>query len=421
MISWRAKLDKTIHTIISLIFQIKKNTERFQNLSAMKKLWKLYRAHPDICDNILLRLNEGVDENLSEYQKFCIAEEITQKIYPKYKFSEFGRIFLEDEEFINYYEKFMDVNNWHSLDRKYSLNQLLKQVKGLNGDIAECGVYKGASAYLLCQAQNPDYVVHLFDSFEGLSTPGKIDGGYWRPGDLKADLRELKKNLHVFKNYQIFPGWIPDSFENIQNHIYKFIHIDVDLYEPTLESLKYFYERTIAGGIILMDDYGFNSCPGAKMAADFFFENLPEDIILLPTGQAFIIKLHDLIRIPLEIKQSEVPIPIKWDAELVKSLWDGFSHTELVAHSFSRQAGSNLLSAVSHLLSPEKSVLDYGAGDGDLCKHLCSFGIKTSAFEPSLERRRSLLNKLGKAPNFIGIEDFESQNEFDIVFFYRGD
>ena len=41
-------------------------------------------------------------------------------------FSEYGPIYLEDEEFLSYYRQFMDVGNWHSLDRKYVLDQLLE-------------------------------------------------------------------------------------------------------------------------------------------------------------------------------------------------------------------------------------------------------------------------------------------------------
>jgi hypothetical protein len=46
-----------------------------------------------------------------------------------------------------------------------------------------------------------------------------------------------------------------------------------------------------SGGIIVLDDYGFESCPGVTRAADDFFASRPEEIVMLPTGQAFVI-LH---------------------------------------------------------------------------------------------------------------------------------
>lgn len=75
-----------------------------------------------------------------------------------------------------------------------------------------------------------------------------------------------------------------------QVSVFCFVHIDVDLYQPTYDSLAFFYERTSSGGIILCDDYGFITCPGAKAAMDSFFLNKLERIVCLPTGQGFVVK-----------------------------------------------------------------------------------------------------------------------------------
>ncbi len=86
-------------------------------------------------------------------------------------------------------------------------------------------------------------------------------------------------------------GWIPQSFEQHPEYVYRFVHVDVDLYQPTLESLNYFYPRLSAGGVILCDDYGFNSCPGgATQACVEFFANKSERIVALADGGAFVIK-----------------------------------------------------------------------------------------------------------------------------------
>ena len=44
------------------------------------------------------------------------------------------------------------------------------------------------------------------------------------------------------------------------------------------------------GGIILCDDYGFSTCPGAKQAVDEFLAGKPEKIIWLSGSSAFIVK-----------------------------------------------------------------------------------------------------------------------------------
>ena len=42
---------------------------------------------------------------------------------------------------------------------------------------------------------------------------------------------------------------------------------------------------------MVFDDYGFPSCPGARIAVDNFFRDKPEFPMALPTAQALIHKL----------------------------------------------------------------------------------------------------------------------------------
>lgn len=245
---------------------------------------------PDRALKLLECLRRGLDPATLEHDRFQAAELLCSAIYPKYRFSEYGRIYLEDEDFLNYYRRFMDVGNWHSLDRKYVLDQFLKLTQGIEGDAAECGTYKGFSALRICMAfRGSSRLVHLFDSFEGLSSPGSSDGDYWVAGELSASENFLHATLAGFDNYRAYKGWIPERFEAVADKKFSFIHIDVDLYRPTLESLEFFYPRMAQGGLILMDDYGFTSCPGAKQAADEFFAHRQEPIVMLPTGQSFVV------------------------------------------------------------------------------------------------------------------------------------
>jgi len=228
--------------------------------------------------------------NLSSEKKFQLAEQLSTSVYPEYKFSEYGRIWLQDSEFMNVYMKYMDTDNWHSYDRKYFLNQMLVLVTELHGSLAECGCYKGASAYILCNfATNHCKKVYLFDSFEGLSNPNIDDGNYWNKGDMSSGEETLHKNLREFNCFSIKRGWIPDCFSKISNNMFCFVHIDVDLYQPTLDSITYFYQRMVTSGILLFDDYGFETCPGVKKAVDLFFADKPNRIVMVPTGQAFVI------------------------------------------------------------------------------------------------------------------------------------
>lgn len=52
-----------------------------------------------------------------------------------------------------------------------------------------------------------------------------------------------------------------------------------------------FYTRLNPGGVLIFDDYGFPTCPGAKRAVDEFFAAVPEHSVYLPTGQAVVTRL----------------------------------------------------------------------------------------------------------------------------------
>ena len=79
-------------------------------------------------------------------------------------------------------------------------------------------------------------------------------------------------------------------FAEVENQRFAFVHIDVDLYQPTRDSIEFFYPRLNPGGILLLDDYGFRSCPGATAAADEFFTDKDEAVANLPTGQGVVVK-----------------------------------------------------------------------------------------------------------------------------------
>ncbi|OEU50024.1 MAG: hypothetical protein BA861_00210 [Desulfobacterales bacterium S3730MH5] len=226
-----------------------------------------------------------------DWSKFFLAEKISRMIYQRYKFSEFGRVFLHDDDFIRYYESFEGTENYHSLDRKYALDQLMKLAVSLEGDTAECGAYKGASSFLICRriaGQQKKH--HVFDSFEGLSVPRPEDGSYWGKGNLATSEALIRENLKEFDFVVYHKGWIPEKFQEVSVMEFCFVHLDVDLFQPTLASLRFFYERLSPGGIIVCDDYGFITCPGARKAMDLFFSKKPEEVISLPTGQGFVMR-----------------------------------------------------------------------------------------------------------------------------------
>ncbi len=183
-------------------------------------------------------------------------------------------------------------------DRCFTLHKIAAAAAGLDGDLAECGCRQGKSTRFILAGLGieSEKTIHIFDSFEGLSAPtGKdklISGNSaWKPNALATAEDVLVNNLQMYEHMiAIYKGWIPDRFAEVADKKISMVHIDVDLYEPTIESLKFFYPRMVSRGVIICDDYGSVSCPGAKKAFDEFFADKPELLIELPTVQALVVK-----------------------------------------------------------------------------------------------------------------------------------
>ena len=155
------------------------------------------------------------------------------------------------------------------------------------------GVFRGGDSYLIAAFLARSRLAkahHLFDSFEGLSNPENEDGTHWRKHDMAVDLARTKKLLSRFRNIHIYKGWIPDRFHEVADRQFSFVHIDVDLYQPTRDSIEFFYPRLAPGGIIICDDYGSTACPGATKAVNEFLRDKPEKMVSLSDGAAFLVK-----------------------------------------------------------------------------------------------------------------------------------
>lgn len=199
-----------------------------------------------------------------------------------------------DNGFNAFLRQFGELGGFNT-HRRWMLSQLLRLTAEVPGDTAECGVYEGCSSWLMCAAAahstTHHRTHHLFDSFAGLSNPGEHDGRYWATGDLSAAEEVARRNLAPFEDVLMFhTGWIPDRFPEVADRRFSFVHVDVDVYQPTRDSLEFFYDRINPGGIFLCDDYGFDTCPGATKAVDEFLDTRPEKMLALDAGGGFFIK-----------------------------------------------------------------------------------------------------------------------------------
>lgn len=230
---------------------------------------------------------------ISDEFRFKLLVKLGSLIFKQYPFKWSQLDWLRNPWFSGYLQKFGEERGLNR-ERRWILQELIRLVETVPGDTAECGAFEGAGSYLICHANaansNFNRVHHVFDSFEGLSTPAAVDGAYWHKGDMSRGEDIVRKNLTEFSAYELHKGWIPERFVDVKEKHFAFVHIDVDLYQPTLDSMSFFYERMNPGGIIVCDDYGFTTCPGATRAVNETLRDKPEKMIALPDGGGFLIK-----------------------------------------------------------------------------------------------------------------------------------
>jgi Macrocin-O-methyltransferase (TylF) len=277
-----------------LFFSTSDNSSPIQNARDYFVLIPASMFEPESAAAVL-----GVDVlaigDLKPMERFAFARALFREIWRDTPLPDHGRQIENDREFKQDFAR-VSPDADYTFERKYNLAQLFKLVHHVDGDVAECGAYKGGSAFFLAR----DIVKHqlsktlfLFDSFEGLSVPAGIDGDYWEAGALTSTIEDIKSTLAPLGPtpfVEIYKGWIPERFAEVADRRFCFVHIDLDLFEPTASSIAFFYQRMAPGGIILLDDYGFETCPGATTAVDQFMAGRSEPIINLASGGALILK-----------------------------------------------------------------------------------------------------------------------------------
>lgn len=145
--------------------------------------------------------------------------------------------------------------------REVFLENLAQELyrKGIQGNVAEAGVFRGEFAKLI-NKHFPDRKLYLFDTFQGFDgrdiacekgydqNPAK--GDYFKETSVELVLSKMPHPERVVA----CQGYVPESFAGIEDR-FCFVNLDMDLYKPTLEALRWFYPRMNPGGGILIHDY----------------------------------------------------------------------------------------------------------------------------------------------------------------------
>jgi len=154
----------------------------------------------------------------------------------------------------------------------------------VEGDIVECGTWKGGMACAMMAAVGPSRDYHFFDSFEGLPPADGRDGqralayqadtaspDYF--DNCRADFEAFHRLVHSqgipAERIHIYKGWFKDTLPAFPaDRRISVLRLDGDWYESTMDCLTGLWDRVSPGGIVIVDDYDpWDGC--ARAVHDF--------------------------------------------------------------------------------------------------------------------------------------------------------
>ncbi len=175
------------------------------------------------------------------------------------------------------FKQIYSLVNTHTLVdiyRCYELWSLVQMVAHLEGGFLEVGVWRGGTGALIAKRallSGISNTVYLCDTFEGVVKASDNDPLY--AGGEHADTSQevvdaLLKDLEL-PNARILRGIFPDdTSSSIEETAFRFCHVDVDVYQSAKDIVEWVWQRLVVGGIVVFDDYGFETTPGVTRYVD---------------------------------------------------------------------------------------------------------------------------------------------------------
>jgi hypothetical protein len=158
----------------------------------------------------------------------------------------------------------------------------------IEGDVAECGVWRGGSmmavALTLLEYNDTSRKLYLYDTFEGMSVPRKIDkslDGVSAESQMKresekwcyASIEDVRKNIlstgYPEEKIYLVKGKVEDTIPKTLPANLSLLRLDTDWYESTKHELNYLCPLLSPEGVLIIDDYGH--WQGARKAVDEYF------------------------------------------------------------------------------------------------------------------------------------------------------
>ncbi len=163
----------------------------------------------------------------------------------------------------------------------------------IDGDLIECGVWRGFCSAVVAQYLNFENIpknFYLYDTFDGI--PEEYDSEkHDSPAFAEPGLYEkVVARFQIYPNVRIIKGVVPDSFEQAVPEKISFLHLDMNSSKSEIAALEVLFDRVTPGGLIVFDDYGWTGYRAQQLAEDAFMAKRGYKILELPTGQGLLIK-----------------------------------------------------------------------------------------------------------------------------------
>jgi len=140
----------------------------------------------------------------------------------------------------------------------------------------------------------------LFDSFKGFSpqysspedfpdNPGFLDfaNSFYRQEGI---YEYVSDRFARFVNVILVRGDLPEALDGVGVERIGFLHVDLNSPRAEAAVLERLFDRVVAGGVIVFDDYGWKMFRKQKEAEDDFMRRRRYEILELPTGQGLVVK-----------------------------------------------------------------------------------------------------------------------------------
>lgn len=183
-------------------------------------------------------------------------------------------------------------------DRLYTLWQAVAGLPAAPHPVVEVGAYKGGSARFIAESMRWHARSRRFlvcDTFGGhVAVDPDLDGPHKVGEQFAANsVDEVRAYLSDLPEIELVTGDFVGTSARLEPLApFAFAHLDVDVYPVMKHALEFFAPRVVAGGLMVVDDYGFTTCRGTRQAVDEFTAGHAEyRVFHLLTGQALLVRI----------------------------------------------------------------------------------------------------------------------------------